>query len=147
MRSNCVTLRSPHIAFPVRCTCWSGVTHAFPPHVAVWSESSVCVDAVAPQSFHCICVGVVASAWCNTKESGLRVDCIQAAIGAVLHPANIVTDCFCFPARNCWYQHCKVCLTASRRECCRDVFRRAFRVCEFQNEHVLGKPTRIASHD
>ena len=138
---------SPGIALPVGGTCWSIVAHAFPQHIAVWRECCVGEKRVAPQCFHCIGVGVVAGSWRNTKEAGFWVDGVQTAIFAKFHPANIVTNGFCFPTWNGRNKHGEVGLATSGRKCRCNVFGNALRVGEFQNEHVLGKPSVVTSHD
>ena len=136
----------PCIALPVCCTSRSFIAHAFPPHVASRRKRSVREDRVACHGFHGIGVRVVTGSWCNTKEACFWVDCIQAAIGAVLHPANVIADCLGLPAWNRWNKHCKVCFSARRWKCCRDVLERTFRIRKFQNQHVLCKPTCITRH-
>ena len=52
-----------------------------------------------------------------TEETRLGVDGVQSSVVAKLHPADIVTDCFHFPARNSGDQHGKVRLAASAGKC------------------------------
>ena len=138
---------SPGIALPVGCARRSGIAHAFPPHIAVGGECCVGEERVAPQCFHCIGIGVVAGSWCNTKEASFWVDGVQATIFTKLHPANVVTNGFSFPTWNGGNKHGEVGLATSRGECRCNVFGNALRVGEFQNEHVLGKPSVVTSHD
>ncbi|CAB4612847.1 unannotated protein [freshwater metagenome] len=142
-----IAFRIPGIALPVGRACWRNIAHAFPPHVTFRGVCSVGEDRVARHGVHGVCIGVVTGAWSNTKETSFGVNGIQAAIGAVLHPANVVTNCFGFPAGNGGNQHGEVCLATRRWERGCDVFERALRVGEFQNEHVFCKPACIACHD
>ncbi|CAB4675934.1 unannotated protein [freshwater metagenome] len=146
MSSCCLRLWGPDIALPVGGTCRRSIAHAFPPHVTIRSERCVCVQAVAPQCVHSVCVGVVTSSRCNAEESGFWVNGIETSIVTKLHPANVVTDCFGLPAWNRRNEHRKVCLAACRRERSSDVLRCAFWVCELQDEHVFCKPACIACH-
>ena len=63
---------------------------------------------IGPRGVHDVDVGFVADERCNAKETGLRVNGIQLAVWAVLHPTNVVANSFGFPAGNGWNQHCEV---------------------------------------
>jgi hypothetical protein len=80
----------------------------------------------------------------HAEEAGLRVDRVQAAIGAGAHPADVVADRPHLPAgfaialrRD---QHRQVGLAAGGRERRGDVVRLALRVLQAEDQHVLGQP-------
>ena len=120
--------------------------HAFPPHVTIWSERSICVNAVAPQCVHRVGIGVITSTRCNTKESCFRIDCIQLTVFCKFHPTYVVANCFGFPTRNRWNEHRKIGLATCRRKRRSDVFVSTLRVGEFKNQHVLSQPAIVTCH-
>ena len=138
---------SPGLVFPVGDTGGGFLGHAFPPHVAIFGDGGVGEDGVAPHGVHGIDVGFVAGEWGDAEEAGFGVDGVELAVGAVLHPADVVTNGFGFPAWDGGHEHGEVGFAASRREGGGDVFEFALWVGEFQDEHVLGKPAVVAGHD
>ena len=142
-----VDLGGPHVAAPIRCPSRSLLGHALPPHIAIAGERGVGEDAVAVQRFHRVCVGAVAGSRGDSEESGLRIDRVQAAVLAELHPADVVADRLGLPAGDRRHEHRQVGLAARRREGGGDVLRLAGRIGELEDQHVLGQPAGVAGHD
>ena len=138
--------RCPGIALPVGRPSRRIVAHAFPPHIAFGCECSIRENAVAPQSVHCVGIGVVAGAGGDTEKARFRVDGIQASVWTELHPTDVVTNGLGLPAWNRRYQHCQVGLATCRRKSGSDVFSFAGRVRQFENQHVFCEPTIVTGH-
>ena len=135
------------LALPVNELALSRVADAFPPHVAVFSESAVRVDRVLFSRDKSVLVGFCRSTRGNAEEAGFRVDGVETAILTKLHPSNVVTDGFDLPARDSRDEHGEVRLTASRRECASHVLDFALRVGELEDEHVFSEPAFVASEN
>lgn len=137
----------PGLVLPVGDAGGSFFGHAFPPDVAVFGEGGVGEDGVAPHGVHGVDVCFVAGEWGDAEETGFGVDGVELAVGAELHPADVVTNCFGFPAGNGGNEHGEVGFAAGGGEGGGNVFELAFGVGEFQDEHVLGEPAVVAGHD
>ncbi len=123
------------------------VGHALPPHVAVVGEGGVGEDGVAVEGEHGVRVGLRARARGHAEEPGLGVDGVEPAVGAELHPADVVADRLDLPLREGGDQHGQVGLAARRGEGAGDVADLAGRRGELEDEHVLGQPAVVAGHD
>ena len=143
----CFVVFCPGVVLPVGDSGWSFLGHAFPPDVAFRCEGGVGEDGVAPHGAHGVEVCFVAGEGGDAEEAGLGVDGVELAVGAVLHPADVVTNGFGFPAWDGWDEHGEVGFAAGGRECGGDVFGFVLWVGEFENEHVLGEPAVVAGHD
>ena len=134
---------------PFQSVRWAGrlVGHALPPDVAVVGQRGVGEDAVAVEGEHGVGVGVGVGAGRHAEEAGLGVDGVEAAVGAELHPADVVADRLDLPALDGGDEHGQVGLAAGRREGAGDVAGLALGGGELQDEHVLGQPAVVAGHD
>ena len=84
---------------------------------------------------------------CNAEETVLRIDGIQSAVLARLHPCDIVADSEYLVAvllvalrRD---QHSQIGLTAGRRESSSDILGFAVRLLNAQDQHVLSHPALV----
>src|SRR5690606_5813526 len=89
---------------------------ALPPDVAVVGHGDVGEDAVRVEGGDGVRVRVVPGAGGHAEEAGLRVDRVEAAVVAELHPGDVVTDGLDLPARQARDEHGHVGLAAGRRE-------------------------------
>ena len=92
-------------------------------------------------------VGAVTGARSDSEEAGFWVDRIQAPIITKTHPADVVSDRLDLPTRNSGLEHGEVRLATGRGESRSNVVRTARRRGELEDEHVLGQPALVASHD
>ena len=83
----------------------------------------------------------------HAEEPGLRVDGVEAAVGAELHPADVVADRLDLPSVERGDEHGQVGLAARRGEGAGDVTGLAFRGGQLEDQHVLGQPAVVAGHD
>ena len=128
--------------------CAGGVFgHALPPDVAVVGERGVGEDAVAVEGEDGVRVGVLVGAGRHAEEAGLGVDGVEAAVGAELHPADVVTHRLDLPALDGRDEHGQVGLAAGGGEGAGDVAGLALGGGELEDEHVLGHPAGVAGHD
>jgi len=137
----------PVAALPVDQVLRSIAADAFPPHIAIVSQADIGEDGVLVDAAHRVEVGVIGGTRGNTEEAGFRIDRIEAAVSAVFHPGDIVTDGFDFPAGDGRDQHGQVGLAAGARESTGDVFDVAFGAGQAQDQHVFGEPAFIAGLD
>ena len=82
----------------------------------------------------------------DAEESRFGVDGVEAAVGAELHPGDVVADGLDLPAGKRRDHHRHVRLAAGRRERRRDVVLLAVGRGHAEHEHVLGHPTVVAGH-
>ena len=80
----------------------------------------------------------------DAEEPVLGVDRVEAAVGAELHPRDVVADALGLPARDRRDEHREVRLAARRRERGGDVVDAALRRRELEDQHVLGEPALVA---
>ena len=141
-------VRGPVVALPVDEVCRRFLRHAFPPDVAVVRESDVREDGVLGAGEERVRIRVHSRSRSNAEEAVFRIDGAELAGCVRLDPCDVVTDAGDFPALFAKFlrrdEHCKVRLTASRRECSRDVVLLAFRGLDTEDEHVLGEPALLA---
>ena len=90
--------------------------HPLPPDVAVVGLRAVGEDRVRADRRHRVRVGLLAGARRDAEEAGLRVDRVQPAVVAELHPGDVVADRLDLPARDRGDQHREVGLAARARE-------------------------------
>ena len=140
-------LGRPVLALPVGHVGRGLVGHALPPDVAVVGQRGVGEDAVAVEREDGVGVGVGVGARRDAEEAGLGVDGVEAAVGAELHPADVVADRLDLPALDGGDEHGQVRLAAGGREGAGDVAGLALGGGELQDEHVLGHPAVVAGHD
>ena len=136
-------------SLPFQSVRWAGgcVGHALPPDVAVVGQRRVGEDAVAVERQDGVGVGVRVGARRHAEEPGLGVDGVEAAVGAELHPADVVADRLDLPALDGGDEHGQVRLAAGRGEGAGDVAGLALGRGELEDEHVLGHPAGVAGHD
>ncbi len=110
-------------------------------------ESNVCEDSAVLCASESVVVGLRVCSGSNAEETVLRVDSVESAILAGLHPSDIVTDCEYLIAvllvslrRN---EHSEVSLTASRRESSSDVLDITVGLLNAEDEHVLSHPSLV----
>ncbi len=84
-------LRRPHVALPVQALGGRLVGHALPPHAAFRSESHVGEDGVAGERRHRVGIGFLRRSRRHAKESGLRIDGAQTALGVGLDPGDVIS--------------------------------------------------------
>ena len=89
-----------------------------PPYsVVAVVESNVCEDSAFLCTSKSVVVGLSVCSRSNAEEAVLRVDSVESAVLAGLHPSDIVADCEDLIAvllvSLWWDKHCKVGLTAS----------------------------------
>ena len=104
--------RSPRTTQPVDQFRRFFRRHPFPPYVAVGSHRTVGEDGILRGGEHRIPVRLHARSGSHAEESILGIDRIEAAIGAELHPSDIVADGFDFPPRYSRDHHRQVRLAA-----------------------------------
>jgi hypothetical protein len=124
---------------------WRLVGEAFPPHVAIVTQSNVREDRVAPDRVDRCFVGRTPRARCNAEESCLWIDRAQSAVFTWAEPRDVVADRLDRPARDGRLEHREVRLPARRREGGRDVEHSATRIGDLEDEHVLGEPALVPS--
>ena len=130
----------------VRCAGGSSVIPSH--HTSPSSVSAVLVKMVlASSGQHGVGVGVRVRPRGDAEEPGLGVDRVEPAVGAELHPADVVADGLDLPARQRRDQHGEVRLAASGGEGPGDVAGLAVGRGELEDQHVLGQPAVVAGHD
>ena len=136
----------PVAALPVDQVARHVVGHALPPDVPVVGQCAVCEDRVAVDRVHRVGVRLLARAGRHAEEPRLGVDRVEAAVGAELHPRDVVADRLDLPPRQGRDQHRQIGLATRRRERGSDVLDRALRRRELEDQHVLGQPTLVTGH-
>ena len=136
----------PVLAVPVDRVRGRLAGHPLPPDVAVVGLGAVGEDRVALDRLQRVGVGLVAGAGGDAEEAGLGVDRVEAAVGAELHPGDVVADRLDLPAGQGRDQHRQVGLAAGGGEGAGDVFDRALRRGQLEDQHVLGQPALVAGH-
>ena len=134
----------PDITFPVDQFFARFGFHTFPPDITVFGQSHVGENGVFFDGVHGVRVRAHGCSGGNAEESGFGVDGVETSVFAELHPGNIISDGFDFPAGDGRNQHGQVCFSAGGGERTCYVFDFAFRVGQFQDEHVLGQPAFVA---
>ncbi len=124
------------------------LAHALPPDVAVVGQCDVGVDDVLFQRRHGVEVGLLAGTRRHAEIAGLRVDGVEAAIGARLDPGDVVAHRGDFPAIEAFRrdQHGEVGLAARRGKRRRDIGLLALRRFDAEDQHVFGQPAFVAGH-
>ena len=135
----------PDIALPVDQFFTRIGFHSFPPDIAVFCQRHIGENGVFFDGVHCVRVGAHRCSRSNAEETGFRVDGVQTSVFSEFHPGNVIADSFDFPAGDGRNQHRQVGFSARRRESAGDVFDFAFRIRQFQNQHVLSQPAFITS--
>ncbi len=107
-------------------------------------ESNVCEDSAFLSASESVVVRLCICSGSNAEEAVLRVDSVESAVLAGLHPSDIVADCEYLIAvllvslRG--NEHSEVGLTASRRESSSDVLDLAVGLLNAEDEHMLSHP-------
>ena len=135
--------RSPRAAQPVDQLGGLFAGHLLPPYVAVESARAIGEDGIPGRGEHGVGVRPHAGSGSHTEEAALGIDGVKAAIGAELHPGNIVADGFDFPPRYRRDHHGKVRLAAGRGKRARKVLDLAGGVDHLEDEHVLRHPAFV----
>lgn len=78
---------------------------------------------------------------CNAKEAGLRIDGSQLAVFVELHPGNVIANASHLVAWQCRLHHGQIGFATGGRKGGNQVLFFAGRICDGQNEHVLGQPS------
>ena len=125
---------------------WRFFAHTFPPYVTVVCQSDVRENRIRCQRRHAIGIRCGIRAWCHAEVTCFWVDRVQTAIFTRFNPSDVVTDRCHFPAFDCWNQHRKVRLTASRWESSCDIMFFAFWRFNAKNQHMFCQPTLVAAH-
>ncbi len=127
--------------------CAGGVAHALPPDVPVVGTGDVREQRVAlGDGAHRVRVRGVVGARRDAEQAVLRVHRVQAAVGAVPHPGDVVAERTDVPAGDRRLEHREVRLAAGRRERARDVVDLALGRRQLEDQHVLGEPALVAAH-
>ncbi len=142
-----VGLGRPFVAAPVDGVLGRLAGQALPPHVAVVGLGAVGEHRVARDGVDRVGVGARARARGHAEEAGLGVDRVELAVGAELHPGDVVADRLDLPVGQRRHEHGQVGLAAGAREGAGDVLDRALGRGELEDEHVLGQPALVAGHD
>ena len=135
------------IPFPIQIACaGGGAIFAFPPDIAVVGQRDIGVERVALDRFHRVRIRFVTGPGNHAEIAVLRIDGVEPAILADLHPGDVVADRRDLPAlemggRN---EHGEIRLAARARKRRRDVMFSAFRRFDSENQHVLGQPALFA---
>ena len=133
------------LSFPVNKLTFCRVTNSFPPNVTVFCKSTVSIDCVLFSRNKSVLVRFSRSSWSNSEETSFWVDSIKTTVFSELHPCNIITYSFNLPSRDSRNQHSEVCFTAGTWESTCNVFNFTLRVSQFQDKHVLCKPSLFTS--
>ena len=132
---------------PFQSIAWRGAGTPMPSHQM--SPSSVSAQLVK-MSFRAPCPSPSGSTrrTCRAprRRSPPRVDGIQPAVRADLHPGDVVAERLSLPARDGRLDHRQVGLAAGRGERGRDMIPLALRADQPQDQHVLGHPAFAARH-
>ena len=136
------------LASPLSCINRRILIQLFPPNSVVCIvQSNVGEDGARLGASQSIRVGVVIGTRSNAEEAVFRIDCVQSAILARLHPSDIIADCEYLVAilliafrRN---QHSQVGLAAGRRECSCDILCFAVGLLNAQDQHMLSHPSFV----
>ena len=146
VRGGLAGLGRPVVAEPVGEVRGLVGGEAFPPDVAVVGARDVGEHGVARERGDRVRVRVETGAGRDAEHPVLGVDRVEAAVGAELHPADVVADRLGLPAGQRRHEHREVRLAARARERAGDVAHLARRVRELEDEHVLGEPALVARH-
>ena len=94
---------------------------------------------------HRVGIGFVVRPRRHAEVTGLRIDRVEPAVRAGLHPGNVVADGGDFPAREMLGRnhHGEVGLAAGAGESRRDIVFSPFRRFHAEDEHVLGEPALL----
>ena len=146
IRVGCVAagIRCPWPAQPVHEFGGLLVRHSFPPDVAVRCKRAVGKDGVFRDCEYRVRIRLHTGSGRNSKKAGFRVDRVQAPVGAELHPCDVIADGFHLPSGHGGDQHGQIRFAACGGERARHVFHVTLRICELEDEHVLGQPTFVA---
>src|SRR5260370_13056571 len=117
--------------------------HLLPPYVAIGSHCAIGENGILRGGEHGILVRFHARSGSDAKESVLRVDGIEAAIGAELHPSDVVSDGLDLPTRYGRDHHGEDCLAAGRGERAREILGLTGGVGHLEDEHVFRHPAFI----
>ena len=127
MRGGVRGLGRPVLAAPVDQVRRGVLGQTLPPDVALVGGGHVGEDRVVAERGDRIGVGVGAGARSDAEHAELGVDGAQPAVGAELHPADVVADGLGLPARDGRHHHGQVGLATGAREGRRHVARLARR--------------------
>jgi len=121
---------------------------AFPPGLIVGSDADVGEDGVAIERAHHVGIGLAAGAGSDTEEAGFGIDGVEIAVGAEVHPGDVVADgpnlvALRFERGN---HHGKIGFAASAGECGCHVGDLSTGRFEPEDEHVFGHPTLLLGH-
>ncbi len=136
----------PVAALPVDRVGRRRDAHPLPPDIAVVGERAVGHDRVFLDRLHRHRVRLVRGARRDAEEARLGIDRVEAAVGADLHPGDVVADALRLPARDRRLHHRQVGLAAGRREGGGDVELLPLRTDQPQDQHVLGHPALAPGH-
>ncbi len=100
---------SPGAAQPVDQLSGLLVGHAFPPDVAVERHGAVGENGIVRDAEHGVGVRLHAGAGSHAEESVLGIDGVEAAIGAELHPGDVIADGLDLPAGKGGDHHRQIC--------------------------------------
>ena len=148
MRRFAPAIGRPRLSLPVGEVCGRFLRHAFPPHVAVVGERDVREDHVRAERVHRVRIRLVRCPGRDAEISCFRIDRMEIAVRSRLDPRDVVADRRHLPAfesarRN---QHREVGLAARARKCRAYVALFSLRRRHAEDQHVLGKPSLVASH-
>ncbi len=133
----------PGPAHPV-AECLGGFGHFLPPDVIIAGEGAIGENAVARDRLHGVGIREITGAGGDAEKSGLRIDGIEAAIVAPLHPGDVVANGFDLPAGQRGIEHGQIRFATGGGKRPGDVLNIAPGIGEFQDEHMLGQPAFIA---
>jgi hypothetical protein len=141
--------RRPRLSLPVGEPRGRLVGHAFPPHVAVFSEGDIGVDDVLAKHLHRVRVRLLRRPGRDAEEARLGIDGAKPPVLSGLDPGDVFADRRDLPPlkRGRGNQHGEVRLAARRRKCGRHVDLLALRRLDAEDEHVLGEPAFVSRHD
>ncbi len=136
----------PVVPVPVDGVCRRVGGHPLPPDVSVVGQGRVREDRVLADRRHRVRVGLLARPRRHPEEARLRIDRVETAVVAELHPGDVVADRLHRPAGQSRDQHRQVRLATRRREGPGHVFHLAVRRGQLQDQHVLCHPALVVGH-
>ena len=135
-------------ALPLCCVNRRVLVETLPPNgVVCVVQSNVGEDGVLHCGSKRVVVGLSVCAGSYAEEAVLRVDSVESAVLAGLHPCDIVAygvNLIALLLVNCRRnEHCEVGLAASRGECSGDVSHLAIGLLNAEDQHVLSHPALV----
>jgi hypothetical protein len=138
----------PEFSLPIDQTLRWLTANALPPRLVVGSHRNVGEDGIAIQRLHDVWIGLPASTRRDAKESRFRIDGVQVAVVANVHPGDIVAngpDSVALISQR-GNHHGEIGFPARAGKSGYHVGDFAPRRFQTEDEHVLGHPALVARH-